>query len=364
MRVAVRLVPMCVVAILLTAADWPLFRGNSLQDGISKEKLPEQLDELWKIKTGKQGVEGTAAIVDGVVYIGSLDQYLYALNLRTGQEKWKFKAGPFKHPVAVDKGRVYAGDLDGKFFCVRAQDGSPLWKFEAENAISAGASFAAGRILIGSDDETLYCLDENGKKAWEFKLPGGPVMATPAVGSNLTFVAGCDSKLHMIDIKTGRDEGEVDIDGQTGCTPAIRDNVLYLGTQSNELLAIDLTKKQIIWRFESETRKQPFNGSAAVTEKYVLIGNQNKRLYAIDRKTGQQVWEFVTEGRIDGSPVICGDRIYFGSADECLYVVDLNKGTQIQKITLDGPVVASPAVSNGILVIGTQTGTIYAFGKK
>ena len=47
-------------------ADWPLFRGNSLQNGIATSKLPDALEIVWKVRA-KDGVDGTAAIVDKVV---------------------------------------------------------------------------------------------------------------------------------------------------------------------------------------------------------------------------------------------------------------------------------------------------------
>ena len=33
------------------------------------------------------------AVSDGVVYVGSNDTYLYAVDVQSGQEKWKFQAG-------------------------------------------------------------------------------------------------------------------------------------------------------------------------------------------------------------------------------------------------------------------------------
>src|SRR5438552_3436611 len=85
------------VAILL-AADWPVFRGNPAQTGVAAEALPEKLAVRWAAKTGN-AIEGAAAIVGGVVYVGSLDGFVYALDLATGKEKWKFQAGGVKAPV-------------------------------------------------------------------------------------------------------------------------------------------------------------------------------------------------------------------------------------------------------------------------
>src|SRR5262245_34437400 len=77
------------------AADWPLFRGNPLQTGVASSALPADLVVRWKFKT-KDSIEAAAAIVDGVVYAGSFDEHLYALDLKTGKEKWKVKLGAIR----------------------------------------------------------------------------------------------------------------------------------------------------------------------------------------------------------------------------------------------------------------------------
>src|SRR5262245_25674655 len=103
----------CVAVLTALAGDWPVFRGNPAQDGVSTETLPDQLAELWQFKAGKSedSIEGAPAVVGGVVYVASQDQNLYAVNLATGQEIWHFKAAaPFKTSPAVRDGRVYVGD--------------------------------------------------------------------------------------------------------------------------------------------------------------------------------------------------------------------------------------------------------------
>ena len=352
-----------VAAAWAVAADWPVFRGNDRQDGASADKLPAQLTELWQFKTG-DGIEGAPAVVDGVVYVGSLDKFVYAVSLKDGSPKWKFAGGPFKNSVGVHKGRVYAGDLDGTLFCIDAANGKEVWKFATESEISSGVGFAGERILFGCGDESLYCLTPDGKKAWQFKLPGGPVMGTPAFDEGRTYVSGCDSTLHVVDVKKGQEvTAGLEIGGQTGSTPALHGEFLYVGTMSDQVLAINLKKKEIAWGFESP-RKQPFFASVAVTDRLVVAGCRDKRVYGIDRAKGTPVWTFVTEGKIEGSPVVVGNRVYVGSQDEYFYVIDLDKGTQVQKIKLDSPVTGSPAVSGGRLLIGTDKGTLYCFGEK
>ena len=68
---------------------WTYFRGNALSQGVANTTLPEKPVLLWKYEVPAGAFEVTAAIVDGVVYIGDLDGALVALNLTTGKVIWK-----------------------------------------------------------------------------------------------------------------------------------------------------------------------------------------------------------------------------------------------------------------------------------
>lgn len=353
---------MLAVAVSATAA-WPIFRGGPLQVGVSAEALPDQLDVLWKVEI-EEGIEGTATIVDGVVYAAGLDGHVRALNLADGTEKWKFKGDEFRVGPSVGNGCVYVGDTEGCFYCLDAATGRKNWTYKCELEITSSANFSEGNILFGCTDEHLYCLTPEGKKLWSFKVAGGPVLGSPVVADGKTFVSGCDSTLHVLDARNGKELRQIELEAQTGVAVAVRGDHAYLGTMNNNVLAIDLKGNRIAWRFETAKKSQPYYSSAAVTEELVLVGCRDKHLYAIDRKTGKQVWSAATRGKVDSSPVVAGSRVYVGSMDGNLYVYDLAKGTELAKIVLGKNVAASPAVSGGRLVIGTTDGKLYCLGSK
>ncbi len=348
---------------LLLATDWPIFRNTPNQTGLAVGKLPEKLEVLWEFKT-KDGFESAAAVVNGVVYVGSYDQNLYALDAITGKQKWAYKAGPFKAPPGVKDNCVYAGDMDGMFHCVDALTGTKKWTYDTSAEISSGVNFDGDAVLFGAGDETLYCL-RGGKEKWKFKVPGGPVMGTPAIIGRRTFAAGCDSNLHVIDLETGKEvESPLELNGQIGATAAVVGDHLYVGTMSNQVLAIEWKKPAIAWTFEATQKAQAYYSSAAVTDSLVIIGSRDKLVHALDRKTGKEVWNFPTRGRVDSSPVIAGSRVYIGSLDGNLYVLDLATGKEIQKIRLGGQITASPVVVDGKLFIGNQDGLFVCLGAK
>jgi outer membrane protein assembly factor BamB len=345
-------------------ADWPLSRGDALMSGVGQAKLPDQLDERWTFKT-KNAIEGAPAVVNGIVYVGSLDKFLYAIDLKTGKEKWSVKLGAFRASPSVRGDRLYIGDLDGRFYCVSISDGKLIWKFQCDGEIAAGCNFHGENILFGSHDNTLYCIDANGKKVWDVKTEG-PVNGSPVVVGDSTFVAGCDEVLHVLDAKTGKELGSVPLGGQAAATAAVHGDFSYVGTMTNQVVAIDWKKRVKAWEFEPRVRAQEFFSSAIVTPDLVIAGNRNKIVYGLDRKTGKPVWTFETDGAVDGSPVVVGSRVYTGclSNDGNFYVLDLKTGKKIQEMNLDSAVTGSLAVGPDCILVGTDKGTLYCLGAK
>ena len=181
-----------------------------------------------------------------------------------------------------------------------------------------------------------------------------------------TFVAGCDSLLHVLDARTGKEAGSVDLGGQAAATAAVSGDHAFVGTMANQLVGVDWKNKKVAWTFEAPARQQPFYASAAVTDALVIAGSRDQKVYALDRKTGKKVWAFDAAGMIDGSPVVVGDRVYAGSMSREgeFYVLDLKSGKKLQELFLDSAVTGSIAVGPDCLLVGTDKGTVYCLGAK
>jgi outer membrane protein assembly factor BamB len=352
-----------IFGISVLCADWPVFRGNPAQTGVATEPLPDKLEILWKAKL-QRGIASTAAIVDGVAYVGCYDDHLYAFDLATGQEKWKFKGGSFKAAPSVFDGAVYIGDEDGTFWCLDVVKGSKRWSVEIDATITGGANFAGDLVFFGAHDSTLHAFHRaDGKPAWTYKTKQGPIYGSALVAKGQTFLAGCDSMLHVVDVKNGKGVAQIELSGQSGSTAAFLDGKLYVPNMANDVEAIDLAKGKVVWTF-TPPEGQSFNCSVAVTDKRVVVGNDDGNVYGLDTVSGKGAWTFPTKKRVEASPVIAGGRVYIGSTGGTLYVLDVDKGQELQKLQLGKGITASAAIANGSLVIGTTDGMLYCLGNK
>jgi outer membrane protein assembly factor BamB len=240
-------------------ASWKSFRHDLTQTGVASSELPKKLEKLWEVSLGDQ-ILSTAAIVGEFVYVPCLSGELVCLQRTTGEKVWAYKtveqvaantfAPGFKSSPTVTANAIYLGDEEGVFHAIDRNTGKGLWKFETGGEIYSSAAVTDGRILFGSYDNNLYCLNLDGTLAWKFGTQGY-VHCAPAVIDGVTFIAGCDEHLRTIDIKTGEQRAELKLETYLIASPAVVGDVLYVGTYGSEVVAVDWKKQSVVWRYEA-----------------------------------------------------------------------------------------------------------------
>ena len=95
----------------------------------------------------------------------------------------------------------------------------------------------------------LYCLDATtGEKVWAFAI-ADQIRCFPTIVGDRVFVAGCDSKFHVVDVTDGKEIANVDIEAPTGNAPAVLGDMIYFGTMGEAVFGINLREARIVWRY-------------------------------------------------------------------------------------------------------------------
>jgi outer membrane protein assembly factor BamB len=99
----------------------------------------------------------SAAVVKGVVYVGSNDRNVYALNAATGAKLWSFTTGNevYSSP-ALAHNVVYVGSENGDVYALNAASGANLWSFHTGNQVFASPVVVNGVVYVGSGDGKMY----------------------------------------------------------------------------------------------------------------------------------------------------------------------------------------------------------------
>ena len=350
--------------------DWPLFRGDAAQRGVASGELADELELLWTAETGG-AIVSSPVVADGVVYIGSDDGHLHALELSTGDERWSFETEDIiEAPPMVHDGVVYVGSSDFNFYAVDAATGEQRWKAMTDDKILGGAAAVPAAegdgtwIVVGSYDTNLYCFDAaTGEEVWTYSTDNY-VNGTPAVLDDRIVFGGCDAVLHVVSARTGEPLAQVPLgeDSHVAGSVALAAGRAYFGHYGNAFICVDLEGQELAWSYPHP--RHPFFSSPAIGEDVVVFGGRDKHLHCVSREDGTPLWTFATRRKVDGSPVICGDKVVFGSGDDWLYVLRLADGVLLWSYEIGSALFSSPAVVDGMVIIGANDGNVYAFGPK
>jgi outer membrane protein assembly factor BamB len=204
--------------------------------------LDRQFNQNWKFET--KGAIWAQPISDGTnVYVASMDHFLYAVNLKTGEEIWKVDAKGaivgtpvmddqgvlylasngnialaveskngavmWEQPLTsavwsgmvVREGTVYFGDLQGAFHAIKAEDGTSIWKTDVNGAVIAKPAILPEGLVVVTEAGSAIQLDFDGTKVWTKDFANAKLYTSPVVTSDKVIIAavGAEQLLYALD---------------------------------------------------------------------------------------------------------------------------------------------------------------------
>jgi hypothetical protein len=153
-------------------SPWPRFRRGIQGTGQSPViGSATGEDSKWEFLTFDVGdghggpINSSPAIgPDGTIYVGSDDEYLYAIDPMDGSYKWFYDLGDYveSSPAIGADGTVYVGS-DNNYLYAIYPDGTQKWSFPTGGPIySSPAIGPDGTVYVGSDDGYLYAINPDG----------------------------------------------------------------------------------------------------------------------------------------------------------------------------------------------------------
>ncbi|MEE9371789.1 MAG: PQQ-dependent dehydrogenase, methanol/ethanol family, partial [Saprospiraceae bacterium] len=320
------------------SGNWLTYGGNysedhySELDQIRKENIGN-LGLAWSLDLGtKRGIEATPIVVDGIMYLTGTWSVVYAVDARKGTLIWKYdpkvprEYGEYaccdvvNRGVALYKGVIYFGTIDGRLVALDAANGSLKWEKltvnkEHKYSITGAPRIVNGNVLIGNGgaeyDARGYVSAYDaatGNLDWRFyTVPGNP--NKPFEHADLEEAA-----------KTWTGEWWKKGGGGTAWDAIVFDpelNLVYIGVGNgtpwdrrkrspkggdnlylSSIVAVNADDGSYVWHFQTTpgetwdyTATQPIILAdieiEAKTRKVLMQAPKNGFFYVIDRQTGE-----------------------------------------------------------------------------
>jgi alcohol dehydrogenase (cytochrome c) len=316
-------------------AGWPTNGGNwynqrySPLTEITRDNVA-RLKGVWRARLDGSGVdpkysgEAQPIVFDGVLYVVTGADDVFAIDVETGAHLWSYRAnldqtidtvccGWSSRGVALGDGKVYVGQLDGKLVALDQATGAVVWSTQAEHwqagySITsaplyydglvitgfAGAEFAIrGRVKAFDADDgslvwTFYTIPgpgEVGHETWPqdndvWMHGGASVWQTPAV----------DPSLGLVYFSTGNPGPDYNGGVRAG------DNLF-----SASIVAVDARTGEYRWHFQQVHHDiWDYDAPSPVVLFDIEIDGRLRKGLAEPSKTG---WVYILD-RTNGEPLI------------------------------------------------------------
>jgi outer membrane protein assembly factor BamB len=299
---------------------------------------------------------------DNNAYIAG-GSYVYAVNLQTGAEVWRYPAKAatatpfFATPVLTPDGQLIVGSFDHKLYSLNPQSGAENWRFEqAKDRWIGGALVTNDTIYATNADYNLYALSLTGTLKWVAPFQADQaIWGSPVSDGTNVYFGTLGRKVYAVNAQTGRQTWVQTVDGAILGTPVLGPNsILYVGTYGGVLVSLNTSNGGII---KNETTSSWIWSGPAQDGTNVYVGDSEGMLYAFPMTAAGQPWTQQLNGAIVGSPLVNGTTIVVGTESGNVYFID-NTGQNVRPFTFTGKIYATPAAS-GTLVLVAPTGGDY-----
>ncbi|MEA1871868.1 MAG: PQQ-binding-like beta-propeller repeat protein [Chloroflexota bacterium] len=355
---------------------------------------------------GTQSAGGWSGTVfeDGIIYAGTKDGRVVAINSSTENPEWSYSTpvtssssglscGQTLVPTAiygtpvVDRDIVYIGTYSGQVLALnmmaRSQNltfpqqrygewewGCPIDNAKS-NAIIADLLVSTDVIYVSSSNGRVYSLDkEFGDLNWESEILDErhrKLWTSPVIQGNTVYVSTFDGHIYALLAETGELlSWSFESEAGFASSPVIYEDTLFFGSFDRYLYAVKIGSDVPMWEFPQEKPAGNwFWASPIVNEGIVYAGCLDGRVYAIEAKTGEKLWEFDAGDTIVSSPVLMDNLLIVIDESGTVYVFDLgtellDKAVPLKTISIGAAVRSSFCAQEGLVYIRGEDNWIYA----
>jgi outer membrane protein assembly factor BamB len=362
--------------------SWPMFRHDPERSSIGQGG-PSNLSLVWKFPTNG-AVMSSPSVVDGVVYFGSQDKNIYAVNALSGTLIWNFTTlDAIESSPAIANGKVCTGGEDGYVYCLDAYNGNFLWKtfvngslpitFGAAVMLRSSPAIVDNKVYVGSLDGNLYVLDlNNGTIEWKFKT-SGLITSSPTVAGGAVYIVSeepVSGGLYKLNAETGdliwkksipyelQFTGGTDMQG----SPTVANGMVFASSNLRTYYGINAANGDTIWTFTNPLATEFIVSSPIYLNGELFIVNKFN-ITCLDASNAHTIWTVFTGDEFYVSPSYADNKLYVVTSERNLFIFSANNGEKLARYVLPAASWSSPTPYGGRIYVGDNDWNLYCFAE-
>jgi outer membrane protein assembly factor BamB len=325
------------------------------------------LGQAWSFMSGA-AVRTSVTMMNGVAYFGNDAGAVYAVNIHTGTQLWRYQdvgSKPINSSPAVDGGNVIFGTAAGSVVELNAATGSVRWvKVYAQGkAVESSPAVVNGVIYVGSDNSMVTALSEStGSILWQRKL-GGAVASSPAIDSatGQLFVGSANGDIYALTLATGAVAWTVVTGGPVTASPMVLNGLVYVGSTSGKFYALKEQGGSTVWSY---TTGGAITSSASTLDGDIVMGSADKNVYWLNATSGSVDFTIPVGSAVAGvsgaGPFDVSTLANGGIIGSKPNATD-NRAWVVAPLSASATIASTPTVINGEVFVTRQDGSVTCY---
>jgi outer membrane protein assembly factor BamB len=235
-------------------------------------------------------------LADGILYVGSGDGGLHAVDAASGKRVWRFATQDKVRTDAFVAGpTVFTASLDHSVYAVERATGKEEWHKELRAEITSSPLVFEDKLLVGTRGSVLYGLGlEKGDILWRGLFWGSWVESTPVPWKDKVYIGSSDERaVSCYDPKDGRLVWRTDVFGWAWGRPVVTEKLVYAAVGGvapypirhvGGLCAIDRQSGRMLWRRPAGPQAgryaDGFAAGPALEKETLVVGDLDGNLFA------------------------------------------------------------------------------------
>jgi len=298
----------------------------------------------WEAFIGAD-LPGSPVLYDDILFVPNASGVLYKLDPNTGAKgssKILFPNGITNTPIG-DNHIIYAPS-GSAMIAVDIKPDTLEWRFNAGDVINTSPTIIDTQIVFGANDGNVYVVDKrSGNLIWKHLLGSGAqaIESSPVVDSTNVYIGAADGKMYCLRRSDGAQKWVFPTSAAIKSSAVVYGGNVLFGGDDNKLHCLENITGKERW---SVTAGDRIRSSPYLSGHLVYVGSYDKSFFAVNILDGMIKWTFKSNGLIKSSPVQYNGKVYIGSYDKNFYALDTLNGNVSWKYTVNGLIDCSPAV--------------------
>ncbi|MFH1560496.1 MAG: PQQ-binding-like beta-propeller repeat protein [Chloroflexota bacterium] len=308
-----------------------------------------------------------AVVADDVIYVGSRQAELLALDKENGTLRWSFPGDNDEEMEAIygspaaTKELVFVGGYNGTLYALNPATQVKEWDFSTDDRIVGSPIVAGDTVIVGSSDGNLYALDAaQGFEKWRFPT-GNKIWATPVVYEDVVYFGSLDHNVYAVTLEGGQQIWSFPTKGAVASTPLIMEGRVYIGSFDHRFYALDAATGTEVWASPFKA-KNWFWTKAVSDGATIYVGSLDGNLYALDADSGLPVWPipFETDAPILSAAALVPEGVAVANDKGDLFLVRTQDGREIRSFSTKDHIRAPLTASGSVVYISVMNHSIRA----